>query len=240
MRTKIKNIFNYLGGYVGYVSLFTLFIIVVILIISGFYGWQKYQEKKFPELAARGEIKGPAYYLNGIKKQIDEIMGKKDIKNQRAMELAGSTKVVTDKANLLSLEIPESWAVVSTEGVKGSQISQLVINNSYFSQHKDDTLSIIDKGAELLIQITRGENRSGFEEKGGHSDLLITRKDIGVGGKENIYHLFKEPSYPNSDILDDHLVHNGDTYLFRLAYNPLTFSDAEYTFQEILASIKLR
>ncbi len=225
---------------IGYISLFTLFLLAVLLIAGGFYGWEKYQEKKYPEKAARGEITGPSFYIKEIKKKIDGIMGQKDVKSQRAIELAESIKVISDKANLLSLEIPESWAVVSSEGTKDVQISQLVINNSYFSQHEDGASLIIDKGAELLIRVIKGENRSGFEEKGGHAEPVITNKDINVSGKENIYHLFREPGYPNADILDDHLINNGNTYLFRLIYNPVTFSDAEYTFQEILSSIKFK
>lgn len=240
MPTKIKNFFGNLHGHVGYVSLFTLFIVMVILVISGFYGWQKYQELKFPEKAARGEIMGPSYYIKEIKKKVDGIMEQKDFKSQRAMELVESAKIISDKAGLFSVEIPESWVVVSSDGVKGSQISQLVIGNSYFLKHEDGASMIIDKGAQLLIQITKGENRSGFEGTGGHFNVLITKKDVIIGGKENVYHLFKDPNYPNADILDDHLVNNGNTYLFRLTYNSTTFSDAEYTFQEILNSIKFK
>lgn len=240
MKTKIKKYFGNLNGYVGYASLFTLFIMMVILVITGLYSWQRYQEYKFPEKAARGEITGPSFYIKEIKKKIDGIMGQKDVKSQRAMELAESIKVISDKANLLSLEIPESWIVVSSEGAKDAQISQLVINNSYFSQHEDGASLIIDKGAQLLIQVTKGENRTGFKEKGGHEELLITRKNINVSGKENIYHLFRDPNYPGADILDDHLISNGNTYTFSLVYNPVTFSDAEYTFQEILSSVKFK
>jgi hypothetical protein len=240
MKEKIKNIFGSFSGYVGYVSLFTLFVIMIVLVISGFYGWQKYQEIKFPDKAARGEIKGPSYYLNGIKDQIGQALEKKDIKNKRAMELAEPTKIVSDKANLISFEIPKSWTISASEGSRGVQISRLVADNSYFSKSADDKSTIINAGAELTIQITRGENRTGFEGNGGHADIQITRNNIDVNGKENIYHLFGEAGYPGADILDDHIVYNGNTYLFRLVYNPQTFSDAEYTFQEILNSIQFK
>lgn len=235
MKTKIIDSFKNFGGYA---SPFSIFIIVVILVISGFYGWQKYQEYKFPEKAARGEITGPAYYAKAIKLEIDKILGKKDIKGKRAIELAEGTKRINDKANLYSFEFPGSWIIIANEGAQGTQLSRLVIQNSYFSGREENKMNIIDKGAELSILVTRGENKAGFNGNGAHAELISSRKDIDVNGKESAYHVFREPGYPNAQILDDHVVYNGNTYIFRLAYDPETFSDAEFTFQEILASVK--
>lgn len=235
MGTKIKNL---CANFSGYASPFSIFIIVVILVISGFYGWQKYQEYKFPEKAARGEIIGPAYYIKAIRLEIDKILGKKDIRGKRAIELAEGTKRINDKANLYSFEFPGSWVIATNDGTQGAQVSRLVIQNSYFSGHEENKMSIIDKGAELSILVTRGENKAAFNGSGGHAGLISSRKNVDVNGKENVLHIFKEPNYPNAQILDDHVVYNGSTYLFRLVYNPETFSDAEFTFQEILASVK--
>lgn len=234
-KTKIINIFKNFGGYA---SPFSIFITVIIMVISGFYGWQKYQEYKFPEKAARGEIVGPAYYIKAIKLEIDKILGKKDIRGKRAIELAEGTKRTNDKANLYSFEFPGSWIIIANEGAQGVQLSRLVIQNSYFSGREENKMNIIDKGAELSVQVTRGENKAAFDGNGGHAGLISSRKDIDVNGKENMYHVFREPGYPDAQILDDHVVHGGNTYLFCLAYNPETFSDAEFTFQEILASVK--
>lgn len=234
-KTKIMSLFKNFGGYA---SPFSIFIIVVILVISGFYGWQKYQEYKFPEKAARGEIIGPAYYAKAIKFEIDKILGKKDIKSKRAIELAEGTKRINDKASLYSFEFPGSWVIATNEGTQGAQVSRLVIQNSYFSGREENKMNIIDKGAELSLLVTRGENKAAFNGSGGHAGLISSRKDADVNGKENIFHIFSEPGYPNAQILDDHVVYNGNTYIFRLAYDPQTFSDAEFTFQEILASVK--
>lgn len=235
MRTKIISLFK---NFRGYASPFSIFIIMIILVISGFYGWQKYQEYKFPEKAARGEIIGPAYYIKAIRLEIDKILGKKDIKGKRAIELAEGTKRINDKANLYSFEFPGSWVITVNEGAQGAQVSRLVIQNSYFSRREENKMKIIDRGAELSVQVTRGENKAAFSGSGGHAGVMSSKKDADVNGKENIYHVFREPGYPNAQILDDHVVYNGNTYLFRLVYDPETFSDAEFTFQEILASVK--
>ncbi|MFA4817537.1 MAG: hypothetical protein WC608_02290 [Parcubacteria group bacterium] len=229
-KTRIVNILKNFSG----ASLSSIFIIMVILIVGGSYGWQKYQEHKFPEKAARGEIIGPFYYIKAIKLEIDRILEKKDTKGKRAMELAESTKKINDKANLYSFEFPQSWVIIVNEGAQGAQVSRLAVQNSYYSGREENKIKIIDQGAEFSIIVTRGENKSG----GGHAGKVATKNDAHVGGKENVLHIFKEAGYPGAEIIDDHVVFGGNTYIFRLAYNPQTFSDAEFTFREILASVK--
>ncbi len=239
MRTRRIIFFKNFGGYA---SLFLVFLIVVILIVSGLYGWQKYEEYKYPEKAARGEIKGLSFYYNGIKERINQILEKKDIKNMRAMELAESDKTISDAEKFYTLEIPESWVIVSSEKSKGAQISKIVAQSSYFTSRENEQngSNYIDyeKGAQFTAQVSRGENKSAFLGNGGHGSLLADRRDIPVYGQESVYHVFKEPNISNGQVIDDHVIYKGNTYLFRLVYNPDTFSDAEFSFQEILASVK--
>jgi hypothetical protein len=239
MKIKIKN----KNGYVGYVSLFTLFLIAVILIWSGFYGWQKYQEHKYPEKAVRGEIKGFSYYFSGIKSKIGEVLGKKDLKNKRAMELAEATKIIRDKANLYSLSVPQSWTVVSSNGQAGNQISSLVAQSSYFQSYENIVnngakITTFGAGAKLTVRVMKGEDKSAFSGNGGHTSLISLRNDVKVEGQESVYHIFREPTSFDGQILDDHFIHNGNTYIFRFEFDPQNYSDAEFTFQEILDSVK--
>jgi hypothetical protein len=223
----------------GYVSLFSIFLITIILVISGFYGWEKYQKIKYPEKASKGEIKGPKYYYNGIVDIINSIIKKKEIKGKRAIELAEGEKMINDKAGLYSVQIPNNWEILINESARGSIISNFIAQSSYFKSRKNEkNLEYIDAGARLSIQIFKGENKIGFSEKGGHVDFISSRKDINVNGKENTGHIFKEPKYPNAQIMDGHVIYGGNTYLFRLTYNPENFSDAEFTFREIVESLK--
>lgn len=224
---------------IGYVSLFTLFLAAVLLIIGGFYGWQKYQEKKYPEQAARGEIKGISYYLSGIQEKIDSVLKTKDIKNQRAMELAESAKAISDKAGLYSLEVPQSWTVVLNEGNRGNQVSRLILQSSYFSASETAGKKYYGAGAKFSVSITAGENKNILEGNGGHKNLIKNGKDSGESG-EYTFHIFKDPDSENGEAIDAHIIHKGNTYLFTLAYNPQNFTDAEYTFKEILNSVKFK
>lgn len=230
MKEKIKNL---LTSFSGYASPFSIFILFVFLVVSGSYGWQKYQEYKFPEKAARGEITGPAYYVKMIKLEIDKILENKGLKDKRALELAGGGKKINDKANIYSFEYPENWIVIANEGASGVQVSRLIIQNSYFSAREENKTKIIERGAEFSVIAARGENKSG----GGHAGEVITKKDAHVDGKENVLHIFSEPDYPGAQILDDHVAYGGNTYIFRLVYDPETFSAAEFTFREILNSV---
>ena len=234
MRAKIKSL---LENFSGYASPFSIFIIVVILVISGFYGWQKYQEYKFPEKAARGEITGPAYYVKAIKLEIDRVLNNKNLKDKRAMELAESIKTISDKSGSYSLEVPQSWVLVSSEGVKNNKLSNLVMQSSYFSAREADGKKYYDAGAKFSASVLAGENKNIMEGNGGHAGLLKTGKYGGQAG-EFTFHIFKDPDSENGEAIDGHIIHNGKTYVFAMIYNPQAFSNAEFTFQEILDSVK--
>ncbi len=224
---------------IGYVSLFTLFLLAMLLIVGGFYGWEKYQEKKYPEKAARGEIKGISHYLSGIQEKIDSVLEKKDIKGKRAMELAESVKVVNDETRLYSLEVPQSWVVVLNEGNRGNQVSRLILQSSYFSASETGEKKYYDAGAKFSVSITAGENKNVLEGNGGHADLIKIGKDKGEG-VEYAYHIFKDPDSENGQIIDAHIIRGGNTYLFTMIYNSQTFTDAEYTFKEIMYSVRFK
>lgn len=236
MKNKIKNFFKGPGGYV---SNFTLFLAAVLLIIGGSYGWQRYQEHKYPEKAARGEIKNIPYYINQIKTKIDEILTNKDIKNKRALELAEVTKKVNDKAGLYSVEVPQSWVVEAQEAGRNNKISYLALKSSYFSSRETAGKKYYDAGAKFSVSVTAGENKNVLEGNSGHTGLIKTGKDSGEGG-EYVYHIFKDPDSENGDVIDGHMIRNGNTYLFSIAYNPQTFTDAEYTFREIMYSVEFK
>lgn len=233
MRAKIKSLLENFSG----ASPFSIFIIMVILVVSGFYGWQKYQEYKFPEKAARGEIVGPAYYVKAIKLEIDRILSNKNTKDKRAMELVEQTKNISDKLNLYSLEVPQSWTLVLSEGAKGNKLSNLVMQSSYFSIREDSGKNYYDAGAKFSASVLAGENKNITEGSGGHAGLIKTGKYGGQAG-EFSFHIFKDPNSENGEAIDGHVARGGKTYLFTMVYNPGTFSNAEFTFQEILDSVK--
>jgi len=233
MITKIKNSFENFSG----ASPFSIFIIMVILVVSGFYGWQKYQEYKFPEKAARGEITGPAYYVKAIKLEIDRVLSNKNLKDKRAMELAEQVKSISDKPALYSLEVPQSWVLVSSEGAKNNKLSNLIMQSSYLSIRETDGKKYYDAGAKFSAFVLAGENKNIIEGNGGHAGLLKTGKYGGQMG-EFTFHIFKDPDSQNGEVIDGHIARNGKTYVFSLTYNPQTFSDAEFSFKEILDSVK--
>lgn len=222
---------------IGYVSLLTLFLLTMLLIIGGFYGWQKYEEYKYPEKVARGEIRGIQYYFDQIGMKINEIMAKNDVRNKRAMELAEESKRINDKANLYSLEVPNSWMLISNTVNQDNKLSILTLQSSYFAAHESAGKKFIDAGAKFTSSVVSGENKSLTEGNGGHINLIKIGKDRGESG-EYAYHIFKDPDFQNSEVIEAHFVRNGKTYSFTMAYNPRNFSDVEYTFNEIMHSVE--
>ncbi len=224
---------------IGYVSLFTVFLISIVLIISVTYGWEKYQSIKYPEKAARGEIKGIRYYYEQIGIKIKEIIDKNDIKSKRAMELAEAEKIINDKSNLYSLSVPQSWVLVTFSGIQGNTLSTIILQSSYFAAREMAGKKYIDAGAKFTGTVTQGENRSLIEGSGGHSNLIKSWKDKGEGG-EYTCHIFKDSDSENAQVIEGHFLRNGKTYTFSLVFNPRNFSDAEYTFNEIMHSVQFK
>ena len=227
----------------GYVSLFAVFIIVLILFFSGFYGWEKYQTIKYPERAAKGEIRGISFYYAQMKNSVNSILDKKDLRSLRAMELAEAEKKVADKSNLVSFSVPQSWVVVASEGQKGGQLSRMVMQSAYYAGREDKsekgavTYTYCEAGARFTLTINAGEDKSVFSSNGGHANL-ISSSPQDISGKSAAYHKFMEPSSFDGEMLDAHIIHGGRTYTFRLAYNPKNFTSPDYTFKEILNSVE--
>lgn len=146
----------------GYVSLFGLFIIVIIFVVTCSYGWQKFQEHKFPEKAAKGEIRGVEYYFQSIRQKIKENIERRDIRGKRALEIVANTVIVQDKENLVSFEIPDSWTIEQIQKAPG-EISSWRGQSGYFKSHEIEEGEVkkisYDAGAQLTLSVVKGENK---------------------------------------------------------------------------------
>lgn len=208
----------------------------MLLAIAGTYMWQKYKSISFPE----GDVKDPMTYIAGIRNKITGIQGKQNEQINRANELIGGTQTVIDKNKLVSFEVPKNWAVISSEGIKASQLSKVIMQSSDFKSHIDNSQVIYDGGVQLEVEIVRGVNNYFQAADGGHGSLFVSKEDVDIDSRKGPLHRYRISANSNQELLDAHIIYGGNTYFFRFAYNSniLKTGGAPFQFKEILASVK--
>ena len=211
-------------------------IIVLILIVTVYVYQNKFQEISNWSVIKNSRENGALFYLNGIWGKMKNIQKISDGRSERAMELFEETKIVNEKSNWFSLEVPKSWTVVSEEGANGNQISKMIIDSSSFSERRETSGIFYDNGAEFSIQIIRGEQANAKLSDGGYGKMLIKKENTDTAGGKISYYVVNDVDVKQGEIIDAHVLHNGNTYNFRLVDNPKIFTNGEFSFQEMLRS----
>ena len=158
---------------------------------------------------------------------------------------AVNTTKITDKANLYSVEIPKDWKITRNEGAKGGQLSDITGESPDWKYRVDNsaegpcTPSYYESGVSFQFHVNNQEDAAAHYGEGGGPDTgVISKKNISIGGVNGVYHVFKEPCTSEGQLVDAHVNYNGNGYLFRFAYNPSKYPQAETAFMNILNSIK--
>ena len=221
----------------GYISVKT--IIIVLILIATLYVFQnKYEEINNLSIIKNSRENGALFYLEGLWKNMKKIQRISEGRSQRAMELFEEVKLIKEKSGLFSLKIPKSWNVINEEGPDKKQISKIVIENSRFLQHNEDNQIYYDDGAQLIIQVIRGENKNTNLSGSANDQMVVKTGNINVGSYKSKYNIIKDNNVKKGEIINAHVIHNGNTYNFQLVDNPSTFSNGEFSFQEILQSFQ--
>lgn len=213
-------------------------IIVLVLLVTVYIYQNKFQEVSNWSVVKNSRENGALFYLEGIWGKMNKIQRISDGRSQRAMELFEATKVITEKSGLFSLAVPESWVVISEEGSNGKQISKIVIESPRFSQRIEGGNIFYDDGAQLTVQVMRGEDQSAKLTDGGHGSMLLKKGIIEASNQIKEYHVIKDDNVKEGEIIDAHVLHNGNTFDFRLVDNPRIFTGGEFSFQEIMRSFQ--
>ncbi|HOW60161.1 MAG TPA: hypothetical protein P5548_00025 [Candidatus Moranbacteria bacterium] len=221
----------------GYISVKT--IIIVLILIATLYVFQnKYEEINNLSIIKNSRENGALFYLEGLWKNMKKIQRISEGRSQRAMELFEEVKLIKEKSGLFSLKIPKSWNVINEEGPDKKQISKIVIENSRFLQHNEDNQIYYDDGAQLVIQVVRGENKNTNLSDSPNDQMVVKTGNINVGSYKSKYNIIKDNNVKKGEIINAHVMHNGNIYNFQLVDNPSTFSNGEFSFQEILQSFQ--
>lgn len=195
-------------------KIFLAVIITTIIVGSGIYTWQKLNQKSTEQPLQQGDQTSA---------------------DSKAQQL-------TDKANLFSVEIPNDWKIVDNQGAMGVQLSRITAESPDWSYYSDDSYEgpfspiYFQSGGSLSFHVTEGEEEpTHYGEGGGPKTGVIEEKIVIVSGIEGVYHIFKEPSTFEGQLIDLHINYEGNNYVIRLAYNPTNF-DGEEFFDDLLDS----
>jgi hypothetical protein len=220
----------------GFLRMSTLVIIFILLVT--FYFYQDKIREVSGKMIDSSRQDGTIFYVGGIWDKMTGFATVSHNRNQQAIDLLGKTKKVDDDSRSYSLDIPESWRVVDHQGSFGQQVSKLIVESSAFSQHNEGTDIFFDNGAQLTVQIIRGEQERAKLPDGGHGKMLINKANTDLGGSAVDYYFIRDNSVKSGEVISAFSIHNGNTYDFKFVYNPKYFEGAEFAFQEILHSFR--
>lgn len=227
---------NKLFGLWGFLKLSTL--LIVFFLLLGFYFWgEKAKVVMKPWIEESRKI-GLVKYGEEVWGKMKGIQNMRDDRAQRSLELVGERKVVKEKTNRYSLEVPDSWTVEHSALGSGGQMSKIILTSPGFAERKEGMDIFVDNGARLTIQAIRGEQASAKAEDGGHGKNLIRKETAFVPGMDVKYHAIKDSLVKVGEVYDMHVLFGGNTFLFRYEFNPEKFNGGEFTFQEILTTLK--
>lgn len=216
-----------------------ILLIILILLVTGYVYQDKFREISGP-LIEKSRKDGALFYAEGIWNKMKRVQQISEGRSQRAMELFEETKTIGDKSKSFSIKVAKGWNVISEEGASGNQISKIVIESPSFFERKSGSDIFYENGAQLTIQVVRGEQANARLADGGHGKMLVRKQGINTVYESVNYHIIKEEAVKDGEIIDAHILHGGNTYNFRLVYNPRIFTGGEYSFQEMLISLSFR
>lgn len=223
-------------GLWGFLKLSTL--LVVFFLLLGFYFWGEKAKEVARPWIEESRKSGIIFYGEGIWSKMKGMQKFQDNRAQRALELVGQNKVVTEKSNRYSLVVPESWKVENFFGAAGGQMSKIILTSPNFKEHEEGKDIFYDDGAQLVIQTIQGEQSSAKVADSGHGKNLIRKNSANIEGMSAEYHVIKDSLVKKGEVYDLHIIFEGNTYFFRYVFNPEKFNGGEFTFEDLLISLK--
>ncbi len=149
---------------------------------------------------------------------------------------------ITVKGKYFSLKLPQNWKV-DFEDQKDLRLTELIALSPDFKGYSEKSSSTtstpaiynyFDSGAKLDILVEKGLIR--FKEK--IEGTILSTEEVVIAGIKTQLSTFTDPNTRAGEFFDAKISHEGNSYVFRMAYSPEKFQDAKGFFKEILASFK--
>jgi hypothetical protein len=220
----------------GFMSLYSLLIILALLLI--FYFWHAQIANYATQKLEASKDNGAIFYAQGIWDKMQGITNSEADRNKRALELVGGTQAISDKSGIFSFEIPQDWVVRKNDGPSAAQLASLITESPDFYEHITGGSTFYDSGAQLDLQVVKGEQANAKLADGGYGTAVLQKMQDQFGTQSVNYFIIKDSSVSVGETIVAEVISGGYTYDFRYVFNPKTFEGGEFSFQEILHSFK--
>lgn len=213
-----------------------LAIVALILALgTGWWSWSSWQQNRTELVTQIEDLEQEVAELESESNNSDS--GQSPSLSSADTAADDSTfQLVTDQANLYTIQAPAAWQVEDSQGPKGVQVSYLQLVSPDFSVRTDPTAEgpfepvFYEAGAVLTIHVTEGEE--GTIPAGEVYETI----ELVVADQPATWTRFREPSTVEGELIQVSFNADGNNYLLRLGYNPTTFPTAPETLQTILNS----
>ena len=197
------------------------------------------REKYFPSLVLGilgliiVSMVGYAVFINGIRRDVTTAIS--------------DTVTLSDKSNLYTIQIPANWQILTYEGARGNSLSEISGRSPDWRSHSGKTVEhpctpvYYDSGVLFQFGAAKQEGvPAHYGEGGGPFTGVLYSEEILIDGAKGTYHVFTEPCTDGGQLVDVHVNYKENGYIFRFAYNPVQFPQAESVFRRIMHSIRFQ
>ncbi len=187
---------------------------------------------------APGQYLGKIYYR--LIPKYPFVLGYFNLENNNPSDK--TIRNITVSSKYFTIKLPQNWQVDFNPS-KDLLLSEMIALSPNFKGHSEkssstsspETLNYFESGAKMDIIIEKGLVLGKEKVEGS----ILSSEDITVAGIKSKLLTIKESSTKLGQILDVRFVHEGNSYVFRLAYNSENFAEAQKTFKEFLSTFKL-
>lgn len=153
----------------------------------------------------------------------------------------GAYKNITVSSKYFYLKMPQNWR---TEFNRGTQtdllLTEMIAISPDFKGHAETSTSTpgavnyFESGAKLDIRVEKGLILAKEKLQG----TILASEDITIDGVTTTLHTFTEPTTKVGTYFDARLAYQGNSYVFRMVYNPEKFPEAKQKLFEFLSTFK--
>lgn len=153
----------------------------------------------------------------------------------------GSIYNITVSGKYFSLKLPQNWNVDFNDA-REARLTEMIALSPDFKGHEEkstststpETLNYFESGAKLDILVEKGLIKAKEKLTG----TIIASEDITIAGIKTKLMTITEPTTKVGQFLDARFGYEGNSYVFRMAYNPEKFPEAKQKLTEFLSFFK--
>ena len=148
-------------------------------------------------------------------------------------------KLLTDKNNMFSIEIPANWTVsqylTGDEMLAGMELQSPDLKITSPTVNPGIVLPVnFDTGAVVSVNVMKGI----LEDLDIQKENLFSEKDVTIDGNPAKYYVYKNTALQGAEVHEVRFNYGGRNYLMKIAFNPTTLANGEQLFAKIYSTFR--